>query len=123
MAVVEPEIGMGMAIDPVGIYAPSDQTEANEKILDEGGERLNLMGLSHEARRERGSPAERIAAVAQEISADLVVVGQYRQGVMISWLLGSITSALTDTLGCSLLVAKLEISDDVLFSGVQKVSA
>jgi nucleotide-binding universal stress UspA family protein len=85
-------------------------------VLEEGTERLTRMGLLHEARLEHGQPAERISAVAHEIAADLVVVGHRRQGVVAGWLLGSVTSDLTNSLPCSLLVARKEISDDILFA-------
>ncbi len=116
MAVVEEAFGVGLSVDPIGAYIPPDQTDAFQKVLDEGSERLTRMGLSHEARLEHGQPAERITAVAHEIAADLVVVGHRRQGVVAGWLLGSVTGDLTNSLACSLLVARKEISEDVLFA-------
>jgi nucleotide-binding universal stress UspA family protein len=123
MAVIDPAIGMALSADPVGVYIPPDQTATFQKTLDEGAERLTRMGLSHHARLERGQPAERIAAVAKEIAADLVVVGHQRQGVLSRWLVGSVTSDLTDALECSLLVARMEISDEVLFGPAPKPAA
>lgn len=120
MAVVDPGFGIGLAVDPIGAYFPPDQTASFQKTLDEGAERLTRMGLSHEARLEHGQPAERIAAVAREISADLVVVGHHRQGIVAGWLLGSVAADLTNSLPCSLLVARKEISDDVLFAKPQE---
>ena len=119
MAVVDPSIGLAFA-DPVAGYVPMenvDKSEDVQKILDEGAERLTRMGLTHQARLETGLPAERIAAVAGEIAADLVVVGHHKQGMMARWLRGSVTTSLTDSLNCSLLVARLEISDESLFGG------
>lgn len=116
MAVVEPSVGYGMAIDPAVAYLPPERTEDFQNILDEGVARLNRMGLTPVARLETGLPVERITAVAAEISADLVVVGHQKQGVMARWLLGSVTASLSDSLSCSLLVARTEVSDDVLFA-------
>jgi nucleotide-binding universal stress UspA family protein len=116
MAVVDPGYGAGFVVDPIGAYFPPDQTESFQKVLDEGVERLTRMSLPHQARLERGQPSERIAAVARDISADLVVVGHQRQGVVAGWLLGSVASDLTNSLECSLLVARTEISDEVLFA-------
>lgn len=115
MAVVDLATAIGLAPDPAALYFPPDETEAYQKILDEGVERLKRMGLLPTARLEKGQPSERIAAVSVEIKADLVVVGHQRQGAVARWLLGSVTSELTDRLECSLLVAKMEISDEVLF--------
>ncbi|MDP3265084.1 MAG: universal stress protein [Tabrizicola sp.] len=114
MAIVEPSSeffvgGVG------GVYIPPDRTEEVQKILDEGLARLNGMGLVPEGRLERGEPTERISKIALDVSADLVVVGHHKQGAMARWLKGSVTASLSDTLNCSLLVARLEISDEVLF--------
>ncbi len=119
LAVVDSGYGLGLAVDPIGAYVPPDQTESFQRILDEGTARLTRMGLKHEARLEHGQPGERITAVAREISADLVVVGHRRQGVVAGWLLGSVTSDLTNSLPCSLLVARKEISDEELFATPQ----
>lgn len=115
LAVVDPSVGLAMAVDPVAGYLPLHEDIDYQKILDVGVERLKLMGLSPEARLEAGIPAERIAAVAGEAAADLVVVGHHRQGVMARWLHGSVTNSLTDALECSLLVARQDIADEVLF--------
>lgn len=123
MAVVDSGYGAGFSIDPIGTYFPPDQTESYKRILDEGVERLTRMGLSHEARLEHGQPSERIAAVAKEVSADLVVVGHQRQGVVAGWLLGSVASDLTNSLQCSLLVARKDISDTDLFENEKSAVA
>lgn len=116
VAVVDPTAGMTLAVDPAGLFIPPDQTETYQKILDEGAERLSRMGLTHSVRLERGQPVERIAAVAEEVGADLVVVGHAQQGVFARWLLGSVTADLVDQLHCTLLVARMEISDETLFA-------
>jgi nucleotide-binding universal stress UspA family protein len=104
------------ASDFGALYAPTDKTPDVQRILDEGIERLKRMGLSFEARLERGAPSERITRLAKEVGADLVVVGHHKQGTLARWLMGSVTTDLSYSLSCSLLVARLEISDDVLFS-------
>jgi len=114
LAVVEhePELFVG---DGSAAYTTPDRTDDVQKILDEGFSRLVRMGFTPEARLERGDASERISGVAQEIAADLVVVGHHKQGAMARWLLGSVTTSLTDSLNCSLLVARHEISDEALF--------
>src|SRR5690606_16677840 len=109
MAVVEPLSDLSYAGEGA-IYIPQDNVKNIQEILGEGMERLSRMGLSAEARLETGRPAEQITDVAQEIKADLVVVGHHKQGVMERWLRGSVTKFLSDSLNCSLLVARLEIS-------------
>jgi nucleotide-binding universal stress UspA family protein len=122
MAVVEPtpEFVVG---DVSAVYIPPDRTDDVQKILDEGLARLIRMGLVPEARLERGQPTDRIISVAQDIAADLVVVGHHKQGAMARWLRGSVTASLSDRLNCSLLVARLEISDDALFGGTAPQSS
>jgi nucleotide-binding universal stress UspA family protein len=104
------------ASDFGSVYAPTDRTSDVQNILDEGVERLKRMGLAPEARLERGAPSERITSVAKEVGADLVVVGHHKQGAIARWLKGSVTTDLSNSLSCSLLVARLEVSEDVVFS-------
>lgn len=115
VAVVEvsPEL---YASDFGAIYASIDKTTDVQNVLDEGVERLKRMGLEPEARLERGAPSERISSVATEVGADLVVVGHHKQGAIARWLKGSVTTDLSDSLSCSLLVARLEVSEDLLLS-------
>lgn len=114
LAVVEhsSEIYVG---DVSTVYLGPDKTDEVRQILEEGAARLRRMGLAHETRLEAGLATERITHVAQDIGADLVVVGHHKQGAMARWLRGSVTTSLSDSLNCSLLVARLEISDEQLF--------
>jgi len=113
LAVVEHSAEV-FAGDASTVYIGPDVTDQVRQILDEGAARLDRMGLAHETRLEAGLAAERITSVAHEIGADLVVVGHHKQGAMARWLLGSVTASLSDSLNCSLLVARLEISDEAL---------
>lgn len=99
-----------------GVYASTDKVPEVQKILEEGTERLKRMGLQPEVKLERGSPSERINSVATEVDADLVVVGHHKQGALASWLTGSVTNDLSNSLSCSLLVARLEVTDELLFT-------
>ncbi|MEO9779053.1 MAG: universal stress protein [Sedimentitalea sp.] len=122
LAVVEPVFDPYLAGE-VGAYSQRETAGDLKKILDEGRERLSRMGLSAEVRLEMGPAAERITFVAQEILADLVVVGHHKQGMMARWLRGSVTTSLSDSLNCSLLVARLEITDDDLFKAAETNSS
>lgn len=115
MAVVQEAYGLALSVEPIVTYVPHDETKSFQTVLDEGSARLTRMGLSHQVRLERGNPSERIAAVARETAADLVVVGHRRQGPVAGWLLGSVTADLTNSLSCSLLVARKEVADEALF--------
>ncbi len=117
LAVVDLSSGFYAMGDASGVFVLSDPKEDVQKILDEGVERLTRMGFTPESRLETGPPTERIVATADAVAADLVVVGHHQQGPFSRWLIGSVASSLIDGLKCSLLVARLEVSDDVLFKG------
>lgn len=121
LAVVEPASDIYYAGE-IAAYNPRDKTEDFQKVLDDGMERLARMGLSAEGRLEAGQPAEVITVVAHEVAAELVVVGHQKQGVMARWLRGSVTTTLCDRLNCSLLAARIEVPDEVLFKATLTVS-
>ena len=110
LAVVElPSIVTGDA----GLVVPMDEQTTNyESILAEGVERLKALGFSPTARLEAGDPGQTIADVAEEIGAQLVVVGHLPQGPLARWWFGSVGSYLVKRLRCSVLVGQTEISDD-----------
>jgi len=89
-----------------------DQIETYKAILAEGVERLKSMGFSPTARLGMGAPGQVITEVAQEINANLVVVGHRPQGPLARWLFGNVGTYLVKHLRCSVLVAQTEISDD-----------
>ena len=70
------------------------------------------MGFSPTARLGMGAPAQQIAGVAEEIGANLVVVGHRPTGPLARWWFGSVSNYLTDHLRCSVLIAQTEIGDD-----------
>lgn len=98
------EGGVGISID--------EQIEAYKEILAEGVERLKSMGFSPTARLGVGAPGQQIAGVAEEIDANLVVVGHRPTGPLARWWFGSVGTFLIDRLHCSVLVAQTDISDD-----------
>jgi nucleotide-binding universal stress UspA family protein len=110
LAVVEPSFGAtlegGVAI------LMDDQTAAYKEILAEGVERLKTMGFSPTARLGVGAAGQEIAGVAEEIGANLVVVGHSPTGPLARWWFGSVGTYLIKHLHCSVLVAQTEISDD-----------
>ena len=67
-----------------------------------------------------GEPAPAIGATAKEIGADLVVVGHHRQGFLLRWWSGSTHAYLTDHIGCSLLMARNQMSDEAFEAAIAK---
>ncbi|HTF62370.1 MAG TPA: universal stress protein [Edaphobacter sp.] len=103
-SVMVPDAGLTIPID--------EQTATYRTTLAEGVERLKALGFSPTARLETGDPGQKIADVAEEIGAQLVVVGHRQQGPLARWWFGSVGSYLVKRLRCSVLVAQTEISDD-----------
>jgi nucleotide-binding universal stress UspA family protein len=97
-SIMTPEAGLAIPID--------EQTANYKAILAEGVDRLKSLGYSPTSRLETGDAGQKIAEVAEEIKAHLVVVGHRPQGF------GSVGSYLVKRLRCSVLVAQTEISDD-----------
>jgi nucleotide-binding universal stress UspA family protein len=96
-----------------GLAIPIDEQIANYKaILAEGVERLKALGFSPTARLGMGAAGQEIAEVAEEIGANLVVVGHRPTGPLARWWFGSVGTYLVKHLRCSVLVAQTEISDD-----------
>lgn len=63
------------------------------------------LGRPVDARLEQGHPAERIAALAHEIGADITVVGSHGEGGITSWTLGTTVQQLLVVARTSVLIA------------------
>jgi nucleotide-binding universal stress UspA family protein len=105
LAVVEVSAG-------TGIFEGSSAMSVTEEILDEGVQRLRTMDCSLTARLGVGEPGREIVAVAEEIGANLVVVGHRPDGPPARWWFGSVGTYLVKNLRCSVLVAQTEIGDE-----------
>ncbi len=111
LAVVEVASSV-VALEGGAMISMDEQFEIYQNILAEGVERLKAMGFSPTARLGKGAPGQVITEVAQEIDANLVVVGHRPQGPLARWLFGNVGTYLVKHLHCSVLVAQTEISDD-----------
>lgn len=90
------------------VFAPSDEYSA---VLAEGLQRARDIGVSAMGELTYGNPADMIPAYAKSFDADLVVIGHAKQSFWTDLLAPSDTRRLVDRLSCSLLVARLPISD------------
>lgn len=113
LAVVNLSNGIMMA-EGVAPGTVEYQRESYEGVLAEGFRQLESMGFAPTARLEVGDPAHEIAAVAEEIGADLVVVGHRRQSRIERWWRGSVGANLFEKLECSLLIAQMDMSEAAL---------
>ena len=88
---VLPVAGFGMA-GPVSV--PHELAEADRSSLDEAVRLAGERGLDARTKLLAGDPAREIVAYADEIDADLIVVGSRGLGTIGSALLGSVSHKL-----------------------------
>jgi nucleotide-binding universal stress UspA family protein len=101
---VAPGIAIGEGFD-AGHVVERDIARYQE-VLDQGVERLRNHGLAVEGRMVQGQPSERIAGVAREVGADLIVVGHRNLSRLARWWQGaSVSASLLEQAPCSVLVA------------------
>ena len=111
LAVIE-TFSTAAALDQGVVALMDEQYETYNAILSEGIERAKAFGFSPTGRLAMGAAGRKIAEVAEEIEANLVVVGHRSTGPLARWWSGSVGSYLLKNLRCSLLVAQTEIGDD-----------
>ncbi|MBV1867217.1 MAG: universal stress protein [Marinosulfonomonas sp.] len=113
LAVVDLSAGITMG-GTAGPGAAEHQINDYQAVLETGVARLAKMGFTASSRLETGDPGERICAIAHQIRADLVIIGHRQQGPVSRWFHSSVAAYVMDHLECSMLVARKEVSDDML---------
>ena len=98
------------------------EQETYRLLFDEGVERLRALGFEPVSRLVQGEAAQEIAAFAREVSADLVVVGHRRQGLLARWWSGSTGASLLNQVGCSLLIAHKDFTDEAFAAALASAS-
>ena len=101
----------------VGGAGVAQQRVEYERVLEEGMGRLAALGFQASGKLVIGEPAREIAAYAEQVSADLVVVGHRRQSAIGRWWSGASGAYLSDHIRCSLLVCR-NIIDDAQFAAL-----
>ncbi|HEY3800088.1 MAG TPA: universal stress protein [Caulobacteraceae bacterium] len=86
--------------------------EGHQELMARAVGRLKELGFNPTARIECGEPAPTISRIAEEVSADLVVVGHRKQSFLERWWSGSTDAYLSDHVGCSVLIGCNDVSDD-----------
>jgi nucleotide-binding universal stress UspA family protein len=114
LAVVEPSY-VPIAMDAGVGFVMTDQTDEYQLVPAEGSERLTKLGLAHKTSLAMGDPATCIVNAARAVHADLVAVGHHKSGRLARWLHESVTAALIESLDCSDLSGRMDVSDEALF--------
>lgn len=101
--VSSPGIAIGDAAYPSEEWAYRELQEV-KRIMQEGEDHLKEAGLEVEGYLCRGQPVEEIASIANEVHADLIVVGHREQSGLARWWRGSVGQSLLAEAPCSVLV-------------------
>ena len=105
----------------VGGGGIAQQREEYQRVLQEGMARLTALGFQASGKLVIGEPAREIAAYAEQVQADLVVVGHRRQSAIGRWWSGASGAYLSDHVRCSLLVCR-NVFDDERFAALLEQS-
>ena len=89
-------------------YSPggdSDEKARYQEVLDQGVSRLRAAGLDVRGEVVTGTPIDEIVRVAQQVRADLIVLGhKHLESWAARWWRGSISKSLIEVAPCSVLV-------------------
>ena len=112
-------IGPGLSsftyVDSVLAHAEQVQ-RAIQSTHDRIAADLRQAGLTVDTRILPGMPADAILGEADRFDADLIVVGARRQSSLTATLLGSVSRAVVERAGCSVLVARSATARRVLLA-------
>jgi nucleotide-binding universal stress UspA family protein len=100
------DVGVDVAVAE-GVSAGSSietQLAQMQEMLVEGAARLTALGIRTTMRTETGQPGERIAAVAREIGADLIVLGHRQHSLWSRWMKEPVGPFLLQDPPCNLLI-------------------
>jgi nucleotide-binding universal stress UspA family protein len=100
----EPDfVGYGPGPDYVRLHVAETRSEHREHIM-EIAESLEAKGLEAEARDIRGPAVETILDQADDVGADLIVLGSHGHGALLHLLLGSVSEGVLKRATCPVLV-------------------
>ncbi|NNJ93624.1 MAG: universal stress protein [Halobacteria archaeon] len=98
----------GLDADHYRILQETEQTihEEREQLLAAESARLRDAGWSDSTEIRKGDPAEEIIQAAEELQADLVVLGSHGTGEIKHYMLGNVSDRVLRHACCSVLVVK-----------------
>jgi nucleotide-binding universal stress UspA family protein len=80
--------------------------DADHDVLRQAGDRAREQGVEARLVMSSGNPAEAISKLADELDADLVVIGSRGRGRVAGTLLGSVSKGVLDRAHCPVLVVR-----------------
>jgi len=92
--------------DAVLVQAGKALLEDTERLLAREGRRLQAAGRASSTAIRTGSPAHEIIKAAEELQADLIVVGSHGSSGLGDFLLGHVSNRLLEYAPCSVLIVK-----------------
>lgn len=106
LAVVRMPSGLFLAEGFIPENLLDEEKQRTEGVLKEGTAKLTEMGFRAEGHIAFGEPIEEICALADEVKADLIVVGHQRRASMAArWWRSSVGASLIEYSPCSVLIA------------------
>lgn len=112
LSIVPAVIGTVSAAHAADSFGNSDFEFGYRQLLQESIEWLQTRGVSAEGQLARGNAIDQIIAYAEQIDADLIVVGHYPQAKGGRWWSGLQRASLAERSKCSVLIAVADINGD-----------
>ena len=82
-----------------------DEDRRAQSLLDEGVQWLRERGVTAHGALEFGNAVDRISETAEQVGADLIIVGHKTRGPLARWWSESDEATLLERVSCSILVA------------------
>jgi nucleotide-binding universal stress UspA family protein len=103
LAVIKDDANAAMAQAYVAT-PPGDRTAFHQNTVRDGVQFFKSHGLEVTGHVARGDPVTEIVKLAQEVKADLVVVGHRERGLLEKWWTTPTSMSLLERIDCSLLI-------------------
>jgi nucleotide-binding universal stress UspA family protein len=94
-------VGAMGGVAPAPAWLGDDERVAAEEVVRRAGQRLAQTGVSATSAARLGEPADALLAIAEEIDADLLVVGNRGMTGVSRYLLGSVADRVAHHARCS----------------------
>ncbi|GAB6988589.1 universal stress protein [Paenibacillus pini] len=101
---VNPTIAMNEP--PVGVDLEEYVQEEDQEVVVEAKSRLLTTGIDYTSTSKNGDPAKVICGQAQEMNADLIIMGSRGLGLMSEMFIGSVSHSVVQHAHCPVMIVK-----------------